>query len=173
LLDAPQLVDVTHQLYLGSNRLAYQPCTLDLSSCRRVTRKTELGFDLTISRLSQLAADDCRLVERKTAPECAAGIGRDTISIAAPPLPQGLPQRLAFDVPQGDVECRQGESIKAAAALIAGLGAKFRQDCLDAHRIFTDHEFGQSVNGGLECLGERPAPEGNADTLDTVIGPQP
>ena len=167
---APALVDVAHQLDVRPDRIAHHAHAPHLLGGRRIAwqRHLRLHLDeaLVTSRRAAVAA--CASVSpRRSEP---GGIGLDPVARAAEQLPQRLLQRLALDVPQRDVDCRDRQRVDARATGIAGRRAQLAQDGLDPHRVLADQQRAQFIDRAAQRAGERAAVEGEANAFDAGVG---
>ena len=106
------------------------------------------------------------------APQEPARVGGHPVPIAAQQLVDGLPQRLALDVPQRDVHRRRGprdHPLRRAAAHRAQPLA----NGLDVHGVAANGKLRHGVDALVEGFEDDVADEARVpDPLDAVVGPQ-
>ena len=173
LLRPPALVDVAHQIHVGTDRLADQPSLLDLARRRSDARQAKLHLGLAMAFFAQPLGGGQRLVELEAAAQGAARIGRDMVAAAAEQFPQRQTEGFALDVPQRDVDRRERHREDAGRAGADRRGAQFGGDRLDPHRVLADRQSAQLIDRVAQGAGQGAAEIGDAEPLDPVIGAKP
>ena len=167
MVHAPELVDVAHEVDVGTDGLAHDAHALDRRGQRRLA--PALHLHLPEAHAHQPRARLGEIVHGVLAHEGATRIGRHAVTQVSQERAHRFARRLALEIPARDVHRGEGKGEDAAGTGAARGAPDLGPHCFGLGWIVAHDEIGEGVDSCLEGRGECAPEEGEAKAHQTLI----